>query len=280
MQAASDAPPSRRLCSCCGQTGAHLHVHGRRLKRWRHPALGASRCVIECEPAAERAARFVGSAADVSAPTCSRASCRRQPVSRARRWMAADDSVAGVAKPRGLLRRGSPRRRLVGAAPGPQRVLRSDLRRCRTGPQRAGPKDVHRVKKPLLGSLVRRNQHRDHDGGRARRRDAAKGRRRQLRRAAKARAALPGLRQGTAAGVVAAHDRGHRALRNAAALRFAGSPALAEPRGPGMPCRDSGSMVHRARPTRTPSVGQKAMLEVPARRPPPAQPRDRSSRPT
>jgi transposase len=38
----------RRVCSGCGQTGA-LHVHGRRLKRWRHLDLGASRCIIECE---------------------------------------------------------------------------------------------------------------------------------------------------------------------------------------------------------------------------------------
>jgi transposase len=38
----------RRVCSGCGQTG-RLHVHGRRVKRWRHLDLGASRCVIECE---------------------------------------------------------------------------------------------------------------------------------------------------------------------------------------------------------------------------------------
>jgi transposase len=37
----------RRVCSTCGQLGAH--VHGRRLKRWRHLDLGANRCVIECE---------------------------------------------------------------------------------------------------------------------------------------------------------------------------------------------------------------------------------------
>jgi transposase len=39
----------RRVCSRCGQTGRHLHVHGRRLKRWRHLDLGSSRCLIECE---------------------------------------------------------------------------------------------------------------------------------------------------------------------------------------------------------------------------------------
>jgi transposase len=39
----------RRVCSGCGQTGRHLQVHGRRVKRWRHLDLGASRCIIECE---------------------------------------------------------------------------------------------------------------------------------------------------------------------------------------------------------------------------------------
>jgi transposase len=39
----------RRVCSRCGQTGRCLHVHGRRVKRWRHLDLGANRCVIECE---------------------------------------------------------------------------------------------------------------------------------------------------------------------------------------------------------------------------------------
>jgi hypothetical protein len=38
----------RRVCGCCGQTGG-LEIHDRRLKRWRHLDLGASRCVIECE---------------------------------------------------------------------------------------------------------------------------------------------------------------------------------------------------------------------------------------
>ena len=38
----------RRVCSRCGQTG-RLHVHGRRVKRWRHLDLGAQRCIIECE---------------------------------------------------------------------------------------------------------------------------------------------------------------------------------------------------------------------------------------
>jgi transposase len=38
----------RRVCSRCGQTGA-LHVHGRRVKRWRHLDLGANRCIVECE---------------------------------------------------------------------------------------------------------------------------------------------------------------------------------------------------------------------------------------
>lgn len=37
----------RRVCSRCGQTGP-LHVHGHRVKRWRHLDLGANRCVIEC----------------------------------------------------------------------------------------------------------------------------------------------------------------------------------------------------------------------------------------
>ena len=39
----------RRVCSGCGQTGRQLQIHGRRVKRWRHLDLGASRCVIECE---------------------------------------------------------------------------------------------------------------------------------------------------------------------------------------------------------------------------------------
>jgi transposase len=39
----------RRVCSRCGQTGRHLHVHARRLKRWRHLDLGSTRCFIECE---------------------------------------------------------------------------------------------------------------------------------------------------------------------------------------------------------------------------------------
>jgi transposase len=39
----------RRICSGCGQTGRHLQVHGRRVKRWRHLDLGASRCIIECQ---------------------------------------------------------------------------------------------------------------------------------------------------------------------------------------------------------------------------------------
>ena len=38
----------RRVCSVCGQTG-RLEIHDRRIKRWRHLDLGASRCWIECE---------------------------------------------------------------------------------------------------------------------------------------------------------------------------------------------------------------------------------------
>ena len=38
----------RRVCSRCGQTG-RLAIHGRRVKRWRHLDVGASRCMIECE---------------------------------------------------------------------------------------------------------------------------------------------------------------------------------------------------------------------------------------
>jgi transposase len=37
----------RRVCSVCGQLAGH--IHGRRVKRWRHLDLGANRCVIECE---------------------------------------------------------------------------------------------------------------------------------------------------------------------------------------------------------------------------------------
>ncbi len=39
----------RRVCGCCGQTGRQLEIHDRRVKRWRHLDLGASRCFIECE---------------------------------------------------------------------------------------------------------------------------------------------------------------------------------------------------------------------------------------
>jgi transposase len=39
----------RRVCSRCGQTGRQLEIHDRRVKRWRHLDLGATRCVIECE---------------------------------------------------------------------------------------------------------------------------------------------------------------------------------------------------------------------------------------
>lgn len=39
----------RRVCSRCGQTGANLQIHDRRVKRWRHLDLGRTRCVIECE---------------------------------------------------------------------------------------------------------------------------------------------------------------------------------------------------------------------------------------
>jgi transposase len=31
---------ARRICSRCGQTGAHLQTHDRRMKRWRHLDLG------------------------------------------------------------------------------------------------------------------------------------------------------------------------------------------------------------------------------------------------
>jgi transposase len=39
----------RRVCAECGQTGRQLEIHDRRVKRWRHLDLGASRCIIECE---------------------------------------------------------------------------------------------------------------------------------------------------------------------------------------------------------------------------------------
>ena len=39
----------RRVCGRCGQTGRKLEIHDRRVKRWRHLDLGASRCVIESE---------------------------------------------------------------------------------------------------------------------------------------------------------------------------------------------------------------------------------------
>jgi transposase len=39
----------RRVCAGCGQTGRGLQIHDRRVKRWRHLDLGASRCIIESE---------------------------------------------------------------------------------------------------------------------------------------------------------------------------------------------------------------------------------------
>ncbi len=39
----------RRVCAVCGQTGRHLQIHDRRVKRWRHLDLGSTRCVIECQ---------------------------------------------------------------------------------------------------------------------------------------------------------------------------------------------------------------------------------------
>jgi transposase len=39
----------RRVCAGCGQTGRHLAIHDRRVKRWRHLDLGASRCIIACQ---------------------------------------------------------------------------------------------------------------------------------------------------------------------------------------------------------------------------------------
>jgi transposase len=39
----------RRVCAGCGQTGRQLEIHDRRVKRWRHLDLGASRCIIECQ---------------------------------------------------------------------------------------------------------------------------------------------------------------------------------------------------------------------------------------
>ena len=39
----------RRVCASCGQTGRRLEIHDRRIKRWRHLDLGASRCIIECQ---------------------------------------------------------------------------------------------------------------------------------------------------------------------------------------------------------------------------------------
>jgi transposase len=38
----------RRVCGGCGQVG-RLAIHDRRVKRWRHLDLGASRCFVECE---------------------------------------------------------------------------------------------------------------------------------------------------------------------------------------------------------------------------------------
>jgi transposase len=39
----------RRVCVLCGQTRRQLQIHDRRVRRWRHLDLGASRCVVECE---------------------------------------------------------------------------------------------------------------------------------------------------------------------------------------------------------------------------------------
>ncbi len=44
----------RRVCAYCGQTGRQLEIHDRRVKRWRHLDLGASRCCdrVRAAPAA------------------------------------------------------------------------------------------------------------------------------------------------------------------------------------------------------------------------------------
>ena len=44
----------RRVCAECGQTGRQLQIHDRRVKRWRHLDLGASRCMdrVRAAPAA------------------------------------------------------------------------------------------------------------------------------------------------------------------------------------------------------------------------------------
>ncbi len=39
----------RRVCAGCGQTGRRLQIYDRRVKRWRHLDLGASRLIIESE---------------------------------------------------------------------------------------------------------------------------------------------------------------------------------------------------------------------------------------
>jgi transposase len=39
----------RRVCGRRGETVRQLEIHDRRIKRWRHLDLGASRCVIEAE---------------------------------------------------------------------------------------------------------------------------------------------------------------------------------------------------------------------------------------
>ncbi len=35
----------RQICAICGQTGRHLQIDGRRVKRWHHLDLGSARCV-------------------------------------------------------------------------------------------------------------------------------------------------------------------------------------------------------------------------------------------
>jgi len=58
----------RRVCGRCGQTGRHLQIHDRRVKRWRHLDLGANRGMVEAELRRLRCPDCRGCGATAQAP--------------------------------------------------------------------------------------------------------------------------------------------------------------------------------------------------------------------
>jgi hypothetical protein len=123
----------RRVCAQCGQTG-RLEIHDRRVKRWRHLDVGASRCWIECELRLLR---------------CSDCGVRLEPVP----WARPGDRERLRARPCAARRRGSVRRawRSLRGEPLRRRVSGSStpsLTRCRG---RAGCPDVEHYERTATG---------------------------------------------------------------------------------------------------------------------------------